>query len=673
MSGGIAHDIARKIDELRNLLDIQKNRDMETARRHVDALKDGKILFYGEREVEVGLEDMDWSGGHVHHQEWTAQLNRFFWLQHVGVVYRETGDEELPAIARKIIEDWIDQHDLDPGSPLPLGDNTLNLSIRLGQFGRSGWWGTLPDLADSPHYDEEFVREMLASTREQLDYLSENLTPVGNWRISQLNCLLFCSLVLPDMDDFRPLAVRHLNEAFHRQIEEDGSHEEHTPSYHGWMCRLFTILWHLSRTRPDLGLQLDSERVVRMWDYALCSKTPDGGSCALHDSSAWEPGEGTARLEDKRKEVLREAEIDLSPDMGPEKNPSRWFPDAGQLFLRDGWNADATFLTFDATRWGMSHCHLSRLGVGLYSGGRMLLCDPGIFSYEMSDPFAAYGKSTPAHNTVNVRGMNQSEANPDTYRVHLGETAAIIGSRYEGGYWSGRYTWGWKEGKGEGIFGAHDRILLWLPGRCALVFDVIYSDGDGEQYAAHWQCPPGPLSLDRERLRAWTDSGDSNVMVQCLQNSGEVDISVHEGERDPLLGWLPQGRGGRDYLPAPLVAMEGRASTPGDELVTLLLPFQGEGRPDVEIEILPRRPGEAWGFRFGWPDRSETLVAVTPALSTQIDRIGPLSTDASAAVLDLVNGDVARCLILDGMRLEYEDTRLIAEDTCGTYELNSAR
>lgn len=663
--------------------------DLKNARRWADALTKGRIFFYEQQEVDIGLSGVDWSGSHVAHQEWPAQLNRFFWLPHLAAVYEDTGDEEMPRLARATIEDWINQHEYGAERPLAKGDNTLNLSIRLGQSVFGGWWGTLPAFARSAHYDEPFVRRMAASTLGQLDYLATHLAPIGNWRISHLDCLLYCSQIVPGANRHQTFAVQRLNEAFHRQIDDDGSHEEHNPSYHGWMCRLFTNLWRLNRARPELGLRIDTERAARMWDYAVCSAAPDGRSAGLHDAAAWcaglpeggqspakPPSSASAGLMRERRGFLKAAGLSRKRGWSLDRQPSRWFPCAGQLFLRDSWKPDATFIAFDATRWGGGHCHLSRLGVNLYAGGRMLLNDPGSFTYEMSDPFAAYGKSTPAHNTVTVGGASQSETDPDTRAVHVGERVALIASGYGGGYHDGRYTWWWENGHGNATFGTHDRVLVWLKGHAALVFDLVITNG-GQPLAAHWQLPRGPVTVDPARARAWTGGPGSNILVQRIGGNCEPALVIHEGEKEPLLGWLPGGHdsslngsrpGPHSYEPAPLLAMETRAEGQHTELATLLMPFRGDAPPSVEINPFPRLRGGAYGFRFGWPDGTEDLVFCTPALRTAIDAAGPVWSDGSLAVISRAQARVTSAFLFGGMVLELDGRRLFDEPDCGPHE-----
>lgn len=664
---GRLRDIRENLEALKSDLGVKEAADPAGSRRWVEAVRRGRIFFYGDREIEIGLKGIDWSGRHVHHQEWPAQLNRFFALPHLVAVYRATGEEDIPKLARALIEDWIDQHDYSAEAPPARGDNTLNISIRLGQSTRHGWWASVPYLADGSTFDDVFVARMIESTRGQLACLRAHISPQSNWRISHLDTMLFCALVVPELDAHREFAVRNLNEAFHRQIHADGSHEEHNPSYHAWMCEVFTSYLRLSRKRPELGLAIDPERVVRMWDYAVCSTAPDGGSVGLHDGGVWSGGPGRIAKLAQRAALVRE--MNLAGDAADlDGSPSRYFADAGQVFIRDGWQSDAAMVIFDATRWGGSHCHLSRNSVNLYAGSRMLLCDPGVFSYEMSDPYAPHGKSTPAHNTVNLAGMSQSEADPHVRRVALFDEAAVVNASYEGGYWPGQYTWSWYEGKHPGLFGMHGRTLLWLRGRCAVVWDVIAFDREGQRYAAHWQFPAGPHEADAARLRARTRGGAHNVLVQLLASDDAMSLMVNEGRDVPLRGWLPKGGPG-NYEPAPQVVFEAIAANRYAVFATLLLPFAGDDEPDFEVRASRSANGRGLCFRLCWADGDEDLVCATPNLMHQVGEAGALTTDAALAAVALRDGKPRRTLLVDGMYAELDGQVLAEQPQGGVYLL----
>jgi len=129
----------------------------------------GKVSFYG-KPTFVGRRDIDWSGQHHHHQEWRAQLNRFFQLSHLARAYRNTGNEEYAVAARDYIADWIRANPTRGGWKLSPYDNTLNLSIRIGNRPGEGWLGSLPSFWNSPAFDEEFRVELLESAVCQVNF-----------------------------------------------------------------------------------------------------------------------------------------------------------------------------------------------------------------------------------------------------------------------------------------------------------------------------------------------------------------------------------------------------------------------------------------------------------------------------------------------------------------------
>ena len=83
----LAETIEANVRNLEKDLAIGRKSDMKEARRWADALGAGKVFFYNTREVDIGLKDIDWTGSHVAHQEWPAQLNRFYWLRHLAALY----------------------------------------------------------------------------------------------------------------------------------------------------------------------------------------------------------------------------------------------------------------------------------------------------------------------------------------------------------------------------------------------------------------------------------------------------------------------------------------------------------------------------------------------------------------------------------------------------------
>ncbi len=507
-----------------------------------EAIARGTVFFYGRRPVQVGVKDIDWSGGHVHHHEWPAQLNRFFHLRPLAAAYRKTRDERFARAARAYIEDWLRADPYPAAAKMRPGDNTLTMSARLGSSHHAGWGAALPAFLASPAFDDAFLDRVLDSMSRQAEYLSGRLTVRGNWRISQLDALVFTALrfpFLPNAAVILKIGIAGMREALAGQFLPDGVHIERSPGYHDWMAEVAANYALLPRLFPEADARVDPARVRRALDYGAQAEL-----FGVNDSMA--PHADPPRLARlaRRGELLRR----LDPAAGEPAPPplEQVFPDAGQIFLRSGWQPGADYIAFDAGGWGSGHTHLSRLSFVFRSGGRVLVADPGILTYEMSDPFGPYGKSTPAHTTLNVNGGNQSGAEARIVRTKFTEKVSMIHARYQGGYWSGVYEWSFRKGRGTGSYGDHERMLFWVKGKYVLVLDSMAAD-PGAEVRNVWQLGP---------MKGWTHDAKNLTFTSehlHLQMSAPrgAEMQCFEGSREPLRGWI--GHHGDDAVPAPLV------------------------------------------------------------------------------------------------------------------------
>ena len=638
------------IDARRRLLDALGDEGhalISTDRAAAERAVAGELAFehLGVRYYQVGRAQIDWSGPQQVHQEWQAQLNRFFHIPSLAAAYLATGEERFAEAARDFIADWMRAHPARENWETAPYDNTLNLSIRVIE-----WVMTLADFLPSPAFSDEFVGEMLDSIRAQLDFLGGHLAPAANWRIAHADSLLMASIalpMLPEAEGWRDLAVRVLNDAFQRQVLPDGAHCERTPGYHHWMTNVFERYWQLARALPELGLCMRVEPIARMHDYALATTTPNGSTTGLHDcdarfTGAYDPTVADARAAFRRKAGLPEA---LPP-------ASQFFPDAGQAFFRDRWDEDAVYVTFDATTWGGAHCHLSRNAVQVHAYGRGLLVDPGTLTYEVSDPKMASGKATRAHNTLNLNGWNQSDADPTGTRCVSLPGYDLACSRYEGGYWPGTYHWGFYGGHGPGLYGAHFRTLLWIHDRCVVVLDHFAWANDPEPpvLESNWQLTDGPYAMDAGARRVVTQHPDANLLLLFPIVMPGMTLSVHEGEHDPERGWLP-GDGG--YTAAPQITLAApMAASACAQLATVLIPFRGAQPPALTIETGEYRDNAPLSLRLRWADGHTDEIIATPRLATAIDAHEEIVTDAALVHLHKdADGKLVRGLVVDGTYL----------------------
>jgi len=551
------------------------------------ALRRGELLFSrGLNRVKyASFRDIDFSGPEIRNQEWRAQLNRYYWLGPLAAEYLDTRDERCAEIARETLEAWIDYRRFTGTETLndvwpSTGDNCLSVSIRLGQGKLAGWWGCVPYFEGSPHFDDAFIDRMRKSTREQLNFLYRNITRYGNFRISQMDTFLFLGLILPDAAEYLPYAVRGINETFRLQVGTDGSHCEHTAGYHTWMRDIYTRYALLGKARPELGIDLDGEKLSGMWRYALANHTPDGRGWGIGDTVRWHPAAKPADLT-----AFRENYAALRRNLGlPEESPDRTaFPSAGQYFVRSGDNAFA----LDATNFGGWHGHPARGSILCYYGGRLLLCDPGSLNYERSDPLMAAGRLTPMHNTITVNdGAQLPQADARVPFFVDTEVLTFTQCIYAGG-WSN--TCPWKPVAPADLrstAGRHTRTFLWLKGHIAVTLDVLEVYAPAARFAAHWQLQEGPSVFDPDRKSLRTDSGNANLLVCCPWSSVPTSAVRYEGDRDRLLGYVSNGTSGLNGgTPAPMLSVEGTLNGNGRTYLLHVLAPCGGHVPDIRAEV----------------------------------------------------------------------------------------
>ncbi len=591
----------------------------------------GVIHFHanGILPTAVGRRGIAWSGPQHPHQEWRAQLNRFKWLGPLAAGYRATGHDDYARAARDCIEDWIATHPTREGWQASPYDSVLNLCTRLGHSQGGGWLSTLPVFLKSSVYDDGFVSALLDSVLAQMDYLRRHIAPEINWRIANADGLLVGGLLLephPAARSLRDFAVRVLNDAFTRQVLPDGCHYERNPSYHHWMTTVMDRCWTLGRAMPELGLAVDAEGVARMYDYSLAATAPNGAWNALHDCQGIRNPDYRSPAREGRAAFRARAGL---PDTLPP--PSRFFPDAGHALLRADWTPRADYLTFDASLYGSCHFHAGRNSIQFHVKGRPILVDPGWLSYEGSDPMSAHGRSTRAHNTLNLNGWNQSPSNPAETRHFGAEGYDVVASEYTGGYWCGADDGTCQAG--DGIWGSHHRALVWVHGRFAVAIDnftrhPVTDERRQPSIELNWQFDEGPVVLDDRARTVHTCCEGPNLLMLFPLGAEAFELSVHAGERAPLRGWIPTQQG---YGPAPQLVVEQKPMKQAWlDMATVLIPFEGTTPPTVRTRMFEKTNDRRyWKLVLEWADGSSDTVVWNWRLCQMIGEVDGMSTDAS--------------------------------------------
>ena len=374
----------------------------------------------------------------------------------------------------------------------------------------------------------------------------------------------------PESTDWQVTARTRLVTLMSYVIDPDGVEREQSPYYHLYVM---AKAWELYRWSDSFDIHLPDEIVAplpAMIRYATLVADPAGdvpmvGASALgnlatysppvfdqiadaHPEFAWVRSGGTEGVEPTETFVL--------------------FEDSGQRIMRTGFGeppgfATETHLFFDVGIWRTNHAHLDGLHLRLYAGGRTVLPDSGLFTYEAGG-WHDHFWGTSAHNTVVVDGGDQDN----------GTAAPVLAEEGPGWlYQSGRHE------LYEGV--VHSRGVALLERDVVLVVDRLRSDDD-HLYEQLWHLPPGPLP------DAWPPDTEvfdpaGEPILRILQ--ADPDTTTAEaiaGSTDPPLGWISYSYEVKE--PAPVL----RYTRSGADVWFATLLLAGEpagGDPTIELAV----------------------------------------------------------------------------------------
>lgn len=576
-----------------------------------EALLQGKLYFgVQQRFVDIGFENVDWAGTAVAHHNWKSLGQRFIWLQALLSAFQEQPKPEYASTARNYIADWIKAHPNREGWVMADYDNGLNLAIRVM------WWFQCAETwKDQESWDEKFLETFWESVTCQLNFIQAHLSPKGNFRICQAMCLLEASLRKPELSDAKVWsrkALVVLNDASKRQILKDGVHVEASPNYHSWMMSFFSLCMIWKKDHPHLNFKFGREEIEKMYRYSLAATKPNGSFCGILDCEGIYEGQQEDVFWLKYQEFCESYGVEAQ-----RPSTSAHFTTAQQSFCRSDWSFEAEYLGFEGTRWGSAHGHLSKNALQFHANDRSLLVDPGRLQYEMSNPLGPYGKSTVAHNTMNLNGWNQNTTNVDRYQCFTSPQADCMISSYSGGYWPGTYGWWFADGLGKGIAAVHTRCVYYVHGRFTMVVDRMMRwneqlEGMGEEHLTprleqNWQFAPGEIACDEQAGKAWTKHKDSNVLLMFPKMAEGSIFVVYEGQREPMRGWV-RSPDRYDGIPAPQLSVQvPKMESFDDTCVSLLVPFVGEEQPELKAKVSCVEGGRQQ-LLLKWSDGTEDLI-----------------------------------------------------------------
>lgn len=321
---------------------------------------------------------------------WKDPTPEKLWSYHLHYFdYLNAQCEESEKRALQLVQDWLDTNPPFEGTgwePYPLSLRIVNwtkFQLRGGQL----------------------LTEALTSLYLQARFLYHNLEYhlLGNHLFANLKALLFagCFFDTKESQHWLKQGLSLLEQELKAQILEDGGHFELSPMYHNIILEDLLDLMNLSNAYPALfPSSWESNIIPHMFEWAEKLCHPDG-EIAFFNDSAFD-------IAPRYTELLRYAErLGLKPPPSSEK-PLVYLRDSGFIRVHE----PPFFMLIDVGEVGPSylpgHAHADTLSFELSVKGQRVFVNPGCYSYQNLDMRRSL-RSTAAHNTVEVNGIDSSE------------------------------------------------------------------------------------------------------------------------------------------------------------------------------------------------------------------------------------------------------------------------
>ena len=414
---------------------------------------------------------------------------------------------------RALVRDWAERNPCSPDNPgwdpYPVSVRLVNLCLLFN--------GRLREETEACPEFNASVRSMICRHARYLQgHLETHL--LGNHYLENAVALAIAGSAYGGDAARKWLdsGMRILADELPEQFLPDGCHFELSPMYH---ARAVWLLLALAGTGHPALLELVLP-VLRRAGPALAALTcPDGGLSLLNDSAQG--------IYTKPADLLAECERVTGAAVKPVTGVFA-LPDAGYYGYR---TEDGTSLLCDAGNIGPDyipgHAHGDMLSFTLSVRGQRVIVDGGTFGYEAGE-MRDFCRSTRAHNTVEIEGLDQCEFWSAFRVARRGHIRSVDWQPADDGFRLAATHDGYRRLK---CRAEHSRVFEWQDRRLR-VRDTITAESSlrlVSRIHLHPDCRATIQSSDTARV-CWAD-GSINV-----QFSGAGELSLEEQWYCPEFG-----------------------------------------------------------------------------------------------------------------------------------------
>lgn len=355
-------------------------------------------------------EQFQWDGPwHMenHSHLWNFNLHYFEYLHPLAKRFLETGEKQYLCKSEEMIRGWIRQNPQSKGGD---GWSAYTISLRL-----TNWMAYYSAVCS--FLDTSFREELELSIYEQYVYLSCHLEKdiLGNHYFENLKALVLCALFFENQADLS-LFLREFRRECEEEILGDGMHFEYSPMYHK------IVLEGLLRVTTGLRKAGQQDTLLEQLVQNMCNAAHSMEHGLARTPLFNDSGDNVAKSLQGLM-ACAERHLGITP-IG-----CRALPDSGYYFFEQGpWR-----LIVDAGPAGPDyipgHSHCDAMSFELYRNGEPFLVNCGTYAYQCAE--RNYFRSTEAHNTVQVPGVEQSEI-WSTFRLARRSSTQVVDVKENG-------------------------------------------------------------------------------------------------------------------------------------------------------------------------------------------------------------------------------------------------
>jgi hypothetical protein len=465
-------------------------------------------------------------------REWAWLSNRHSQISHVFSVYLETGNPKYATYIDEFLRDFIIK-----SMPYPAEKGGESIWRGLEVAARAKVWSRIFYGMLNSEYLTPATRLLMLSSLPDHAHYNRNFHGGNNWLTMEMTAIATIATNFPEYknaEEWLDYSIDAMVESMKDQVYPDGVQTELTSHYHNVSLSNFELLKEIcdraNKPLPDFF----NQTIEDMYYYIAHAVRPDGYRILNNDGD---------RGSD-RERILKGAEKFNKPDWeyivtngqsgtNPSDGPSYFFPWAGHLISRSGFDADAHWSFFDIGPWGSGHQHNDKLHISIAAYGRDLLVDAGRFAYtgEVAEKFRPYARGSQGHNLLLIDGKGQGPG-PRLAEEPVAKKHWLITDEYDYA-WSSFYSFTGLEGKCE-----HTRRLFYARGDLWVVVDQITTDRPRKIEALwHWH-PDCKVVVDGEIISTQNEKG--NLQVIPVGNQ-KWNIKMVKGQEEPeIQGWYSE-------------------------------------------------------------------------------------------------------------------------------------